>query len=68
MIIEMKGDDHIMSQIIYLSEKKVSEITSIPLSTLRNHRGTGRGIPYIKTERSIRFDLQDIIQFVKKEK
>ncbi|MCA9735451.1 MAG: helix-turn-helix domain-containing protein [Deferribacteres bacterium] len=48
----------------YLPEKEVSKITGIALSTLRNDRFYGRGIPYVKIRRSVRYDLQDVIKFM----
>lgn len=49
---------------IYIPEKEVSNRTYIALQTLRNHRHTGRGIPYIKLNRSVRYKLQDVIDFM----
>jgi len=48
----------------YLTEKQVSEITGRALSTLRNERSKGRGIPYIKVGRSVRYNLEDVIGFM----
>ena len=38
----------------YLTEKEVAEITGISLSTLRNERSLGQGMPYVKLGRSVR--------------
>jgi hypothetical protein len=38
------------------------------LSTLRNNRSKGQGIPYIKLGRSVRYDLQDVIEFMEAHK
>ncbi|MCR4289887.1 MAG: helix-turn-helix domain-containing protein [Candidatus Scalindua sp.] len=43
----------------YVDIKKVSEYTSLPVSTLYEWSGTGR-IPSIKIGRRVLFDLQDI--------
>ena len=48
----------------YITEQQVSEITGIALSTLRNNRCKGRGIPYVKAGRSIRYEIQDVIDFM----
>jgi len=51
-------------QIRYINEKEVSRITGRALSTLRNERASGRGIPYLKIGRSVRYSLADIICFM----
>ena len=50
----------------YLKEQSVSEITKIKLPTLRNHRHLGKGIPYIKVGRSVRYDLVDIESYMQR--
>ena len=52
----------------YLNEQQVAKITSRALSTLRNERSKGLGIPYIKLGRSVRYDLQDVIEFMEAHK
>ena len=52
----------------YLTEKEVSKITGIALSTLRNTRFQSRGIPYIKIGRSVRYDLKDVIRYMEDRK
>ena len=47
-----------------IDEKKVSEITGLALSTLRNHRSLGKGIPYIKLGKSVRYDVEDVRRFI----
>ena len=51
----------------YIDEKEVARITGRALSTLRNERFNRRGIPYLKIGggRSIRYRLDDVIQFMK---
>ena len=46
---------------VYLTEKEVAAITKDALSTLRNNRHVGRGLPYIKRNRSVRYRLSDVI-------
>ena len=55
----MQNQDH-----KYLNEIEVSEMTSIPVQTLRNKRFAGEGIPYIKIGRSVRYSLQDVIDYM----
>ena len=56
------------TKIQYINENQVSEITKMALSTLRNNRSKGQGIPYIKLGRSVRYDLQDVIEFMEAHK
>jgi hypothetical protein len=53
-----------MTQKQYLTEKAVSEMTRKALPTLRNERSLGRGIPYLKVGRSVRYDLDDVISYM----
>ena len=48
----------------YLTEKEVAEITGRALSTLRNERFQGKGIPYIKIGKSVRYKYDDVIEFM----
>jgi len=48
----------------YLTEKEVNQITRRALSTLRNDRHQGRGIPYRKIGRSVRYKLQEVVAFM----
>ena len=52
----------------YLTEKQVAEITSRALSTMRNDRFLNRGIPYIKIGKSVRYSLQDVINYMESRK
>jgi hypothetical protein len=52
----------------YLTEKEVSQMTRRALSTLRNERSAGRGIPYCKVNRSVRYDLKDVVEFMDRRK
>ena len=52
------------NQVKYITEKEVSEITGRALSTLRNERFLGKGIPYIKIGKSVRYRLDDVIEFM----
>ena len=48
----------------YITEREVSEITGRALPTLRNDRHNGRGIPYVKVRKSVRYSLVDVIDFM----
>lgn len=52
----------------YVTEKKTSRVTNLALSTLRNHRHLGIGIPYIKIGRSVRYSMEDVIKFMESRK
>ena len=52
------------TRIKYITEKEVSEITGRALSTLRNERFLGKGIPYFKIGKSVRYRLDDVIEFM----
>ena len=52
----------------YINENQVAQITGRALSTLRNERSKGQGIPYIKLGRSVCYDLQDVIEFMEAHK
>jgi len=48
----------------YLKEVEVSQMTGLALPTLRNHRAARKGIPYVKMQKSVRYDLSDVIAFM----
>jgi len=52
----------------YLTEREVSKLTSRALSTLRNDRGAGRGFPYVKWGRFVRYRKRDVMAFMEKHK
>lgn len=52
----------------YVPEKVVSETFSIGLQTLRNDRFLGRGFPYSKIGKSVRYDLEECFAIVEKSK
>ena len=52
----------------YLTEVQVAKITGRALSTLRNERFCRCGIPYIKIGRSVRYSLEDVVQFMESHK
>jgi predicted DNA-binding transcriptional regulator AlpA len=52
----------------YIDEKEVARITGRGLQTLRNDRHRGRGLPYIKMGRSVRYSFEDVISFMESRK
>jgi len=52
----------------YLNEKQVSEMTGLALPTLRNDRSLGRGLPYIKLRKSVRYNESDVIAYMERHK
>jgi predicted DNA-binding transcriptional regulator AlpA len=48
-------------EIQYLTEKQVAELTGIAVQTLRNQRCEGRGFPYVKIGKSIRYRKNDVV-------
>jgi len=56
------------AKVKYLREEETSNLTGMALSTLRNNRHMGRGIPYCKIGRSVRYSWQDIIDFMDQRK
>ena len=56
------------TQVKYLNEKEASSLTGMALPTLRNNRHMGRGIPYCKVGRSVRYCWQDIIDYMEARK
>jgi len=53
---------------LYLSEKEIAKITGITMQTLRNHRCQGRGLPYIKLRRLVRYSLSDVLSYMESRK
>lgn len=48
----------------YLKEQDVSALIGRGIGTLRNDRYHGRGLPYIKFGRHVRYEEKDVIQFM----
>jgi hypothetical protein len=51
---------------VYLEEQTVAEITKRKLPTLRNDRHLGKGIPYIKLGKSVRYDPADVENYMQR--
>ena len=58
----MEIENKVISPLI--KEKMVSELTGMSLATLRNHRWLGKGIPYIKIGRSVRYKESEIMAYL----
>jgi hypothetical protein len=50
---------------MFIGEHKTSEITDIPVRTLRTKRIRGGGPPYYKFGRSVRYDLDEVIAWAR---
>ena len=48
----------------WINEKEVMEMTGRKLPTLRNDRFLGRGIPYSKMGKSVRYAIEDVVNFM----
>lgn len=48
----------------YLTEKELAEATGLALSTIRNQRSNRRGIPFIKMKKSVRYDWNDVVEYM----
>lgn len=47
-----------------LTEKQVAEILCQSVQTLRNHRFLGKGVPYVKIGRSVRYLVEDVEHYL----
>lgn len=52
----------------WINEKPVAEILDMSVQTLRNWRFRGEGPPYSKLNRSVRYKLQDVLNFMESKK
>lgn len=53
---------------MFITEKEVSKITNRALPTLRNDRHHNRGIPFYKIGKSVRYELQDVLDYMQDRK
>ena len=53
-----------MEETRFINENDVSGITGLSVQTLRNWRFQGKGIPYVKAGRSVRYQYQDVIAYM----
>jgi excisionase family DNA binding protein len=52
----------------FLTERQVADITGLSVRTLRNNRWQGKGIPFYKFGRSVRYRLSDVLEFAENSK
>lgn len=52
----------------HVDEKQVSEMICRAVQTLRNDRHHGRGIPYVKIGKSVRYNVKDVLDFMESRK
>jgi hypothetical protein len=51
-------------EVKYVNEKVVADVTGIPVQTLRNDRHIGKGIPYRKRGRMVRYLLSEVYRYM----
>ena len=49
-----------------LNDKQVAKLTGRALQTIRNDRFNRTGISYVRVGRSIRYKVQDVLDFIKR--
>ena len=52
----------------YVDEKVAAGVTGFCVQTLRNQRSAGRGIPYYKVGKSVKYKLDDVVEFMERHK
>lgn len=52
----------------FIDEKECSRIIRRALSSLRNDRCNGRGLPYYRFNRSVRYRLDEVLAFMERNK
>ena len=52
----------------YVNEFEVSRLIGRAVQTLRNDRFLGKGLPYVKFGRSVRYALSDVASFMESRK
>ena len=52
----------------YVTENEVADLTSLSIQRLRNDRFQQKGIPYVKIGRSVRYNLEDVVNFMESRK
>ena len=56
--------EKVLSEFQLLTEKEVSSLLKSALQSLRNDRSKGRGLPYYKLGKSVRYSLADIDNYL----
>jgi len=52
------------NEVRYVNEKKVAAMTDLSVQTLRNDRHLGKGIPYTKRGRAVRYRLDEVVAYM----
>lgn len=52
----------------YLTDKQVAELIGQAVQSLKNDRCNGVGLPYVKLKKTVRYDYQDVIEYMEKRK
>ena len=52
----------------WLSEVDVAKLVGVSVSTLRSHRFKRVGIPYSKFQKSVRYSLSDVVDYMNSKK
>jgi len=55
-----------LPQDAYINEKQAHATTGLALSTLRNNRWLGRGIPFYKIGKAVRYKLSDVLNYMER--
>ncbi len=48
----------------FITEREVASMLGISTKTLQKHRHEHRGLPYLKFGRAVRYDLQDVEDWI----
>jgi len=54
----------LLATVRYLNEKEAAALTGLAVQTLRNLRFKGKGPPYCKIGRSVRYPLTDLLSWI----
>lgn len=52
----------------FIDERELAKISGRAVQTLRNDRHHGKGFPYVRIGKSIRYNLQDILSYMEAHK
>jgi len=68
MVLKENSYNKGINQHIFIKDTKVSEITGIGVQTLRNYRHKGIGPSFIRIGRSIRYSIEDVMDYMNSRK
>lgn len=52
----------------FLTEKDVASLLGLTVSALRRWRRERRGIRFVKVERAVRYERQDVLDYIERQK